>query len=677
LGKFGGCQLKSSIENKIEFLTKHFGNIYRNSEHNLVFSNDGKLPNTHMFAQQVQAFLETEAITLPYPLYNDAIYAWLTFAENPNDFKKKIVDIRSWIIPNYGWEDKHSLVTKSAREGNFQQEILQFSPHGYYRWFSKMSDGLNILRKLNKAQYLNSKVPERSSSIELGIVALRREFAMSLANSYWEKASSIIAEIDKRQLDTAANSNALRIQLLYTTEDYRGIVEFPNLENLITVRPPRKIKEAILVAHHCVYLEELEEQKLFDQALDQYAKFHGILAGLASSISTDDSRILKLKFYDCITSETKAHIELPQNFVGDDALTWLRDLFDNTGDTDEVSTNEDSNPQGQVVAPRITSNLDWSNLHGAVKNNEFSKVRTFLHEVENAPFDWVPADVDFLTEVFTDPEISDDIAKQVLGEEILISVVDNFIAEPLFPRTPLMSLYKEILGVWVDYHSGSTKPNTSEFVLTLCEAILELDARELPAIKKIIEDWWGGGAESYRRLAWLAEAVTLLIEKDRNTEIETLWIAGANLISNSKSMISSEDQIMWRSLGGFTTLDAETVDELLDFEEKEIDEETDILAECDFTKVSIVTLNERTAKIAKREIETRTHAKVIIVSDLSAGEGTDSALLSDVVLFVSGAVKHAVYRAFDGKRDILEYVQGKGSSSIVRALERRVRNLTV
>jgi hypothetical protein len=107
------------------------------------------------------------------------------------------------------------------------------------------------------------------------------------------------------------------------------------------------------------------------------------------------------------------------------------------------------------------------------------------------------------------------------------------------------------------------------------------------------------------------------------------------------------------------------------------DEESDVLADCDFSKVSIVTLNERTAKIAKREIEARTRAKVIIVSDLSAGEGTDSALLSDVVLFVSGAVKHAVYRAFDGRRDILEYVQGKGSSSIVRALERRVRSLTV
>ena len=669
--------MNSPIENKVEFLTKHFGNIYQNSQHNLVFSNQGELPETHIFAQQVNAFLEGEAITLPYPIYKEDRYAWLTFAENPNKFKKQILDIRSWIIPNYGWEDKNSLVTKSSKAGSFQEEVLQFSPHGYYRWFSKISDGLNILGKLKKAQYLNSKVPQRSSTIELGIVALRREFSMSLANSNFENAASIINEIDKRQLDTAANSNALRIQLLHTTQDYRGIVEFPNLENLIAVRPPRKIKEAILVAHHSVYLEELEEQELFDQALNQYSELHGILAGLAGSLSSDDPRILKLKYYDCITSETEPKIDLPQNYSGDNALNWLINLSKKREVTTENSSAKDLNTSAQGITPKAELHLNWANLHGAIKNNEFSKVRSFLQEVENAPFDLVPTDTDFLTEVFTDPEIGEDIAKQLLGEEILISVVDNFIAEPSFPRTPLMNLYKGILSVWTDYHAGSTKPNTSEFVLTLCEAILELDANELSLIKTVIEDWWSAGAESYRRLPWLSEALTLLIEKDRNVEIETLWIAGATLVSNSKTMIPLEDQIMWRSLGGFTSLDPETVDELLDFEEAALDEEGDVLADCDFSKVSIVTLNERTAKIAKREIEARTRAKVIIVSDLSAGEGTDSALLSDVVLFVSGAVKHAVYRAFDGRRDILEYVQGKGSSSIVRALERRVRSLTV
>ena len=84
--------MKSSIDKKTKFLTKHFGNIYRNSQHNLVFSDEGELPASHMFAQQVRAFLSGEAITLPYPLYNDEIYAWLTFAENPDSFKKQIVE---------------------------------------------------------------------------------------------------------------------------------------------------------------------------------------------------------------------------------------------------------------------------------------------------------------------------------------------------------------------------------------------------------------------------------------------------------------------------------------------------------------------------------------------------------------------------------------------------------
>ena len=81
-------------------------------------------------------------------------------------------------------------------------------------------------------------------------------------------------------------------------------------------------------------------------------------------------------------------------------------------------------------------------MNSAIKNNEFAKVRLFLQNVENAPFDCVPSDTTF-DRNFTDPEINDDLAKQVLGDEILISVVDNFIAEPMFPRTPLLNYIKE------------------------------------------------------------------------------------------------------------------------------------------------------------------------------------------------------------------------------------------
>ena len=89
-------------------------------------------------------------------------------------------------------------------------------------------------------------------------------------------------------------------------------------------------------------------------------------------------------------------------------------------------------------------------------------------------------------------------------------------------------------------------------------------------------------------------------------------------------------------------------------------------------KVAIVSLHERAAREAAAQIGKRTDAHIIVVTDHAAGDGTASAATADVILYVWGATKHAVYRAFDKVRDRLEYVQGTGSASIVRALERRV-----
>ena len=73
-------------------------------------------------------------------------------------------------------------------------------------------------------------------------------------------------------------------------------------------------------------------------------------------------------------------------------------------------------------------------------------------------------------------------------------------------------------------------------------------------------------------------------------------------------------------------------------------------------------------------IRERTSANVIVITDTAAGSGTDSARTADIILFVWSSATHAVYRAFDGVRDKLAYVQGTGASSIVIALERWAYN---
>ena len=100
----------------------------------------------------------------------------------------------------------------------------------------------------------------------------------------------------------------------------------------------------------------------------------------------------------------------------------------------------------------------------------------------------------------------------------------------------------------------------------------------------------------------------------------------------------------------------------------------DILKLYKFKKIAIVSLQENSAKIAASEIKERTNADILLINKNAANEFTESAKTADVVLYVWASAKHSIYRAFENNRDILQYVKGTGSTSIVRALENWVTN---
>ena len=97
----------------------------------------------------------------------------------------------------------------------------------------------------------------------------------------------------------------------------------------------------------------------------------------------------------------------------------------------------------------------------------------------------------------------------------------------------------------------------------------------------------------------------------------------------------------------------------------------DLLVNANLKKIAIVCMREKQASEAAKMIQARTEVKVSIVSTKVAGTETDHACSCDVVLFVWLATTHAVFRGFDDfDRSKLCYVQGTGTASIVRALER-------
>src|SRR5262249_37414522 len=125
-------------------------------------------------------------------------------------------------------------------------------------------------------------------------------------------------------------------------------------------------------------------------------------------------------------------------------------------------------------------------------------------------------------------------------------------------------------------------------------------------------------------------------------------------------------------IGSRVGLDKNTIDEFLGIESAADNEAPDPLTEAGLKKIAIVSLREEAAQVAAALIEQRSKAQVLIVSETHAGTQTAGAKTADVILFVWASSTHALYRAFDGVRDRLSYVQGKGAASIVLALERWV-----
>jgi hypothetical protein len=98
--------------------------------------------------------------------------------------------------------------------------------------------------------------------------------------------------------------------------------------------------------------------------------------------------------------------------------------------------------------------------------------------------------------------------------------------------------------------------------------------------------------------------------------------------------------------------------------------EADQTAEARLRKVAIVSLHEKAAQEAKALIDEGTDSTIVVLNELAVGSATRSATVSDVILFVWSANKHAVYGASDAVRERAVHVQDTGAGSIVLALER-------
>lgn len=642
----------------------------------------GEIPDGHPLALEISAAVSGEAASLPYP--SGSTVVWATIAPTVHDLRAMVEDLRAWVIPSLGWETVPSIVSVANGAGELSTLLLAQSPHGFFRWRSRLRDLGDIVARLAAMRMVGAGAPVRSAKIRPTLSMLRRTFALGLATGDRDTALHAVDKIDKLQLDRASNALAMRIRLAAAFGDDQLIVDHPQLDFLLSTPLPKRVAEGVLVAHYNVVVASHEETGGATAALRAYLPYHDRLDGLAGDpAAAADFSIVRMAAYGAAAGADPAHLRsLAQRFAGDPVVNQLAQLY--TSGAVELPVSEACLMEAELVsveaaAPAETIEfavetvaipLGWSLVPSWVASGGRAHLADFLQQASQSPDDCDPGDGDFLIELFTDNGITGDAAKLAKAEQVLTTVIDAYVCDDRFPRRERQSLYQSVLDVWCSSRATSTDPIDGQMLLTLGDALLRLDADFEKSVATAINGWWR--ARPVRtRLAWLSEALELLTEQSASQDYLELWFLAASIIKLDHHGLSIADLRLWLRLGRRLGLDPAAADEALGGVNQASAETADPLSLSGFKKIAIVSLHERPAQEAAAEIRERTGANVLVVVDHAAGEGTSAAATADVILFVWGATKHAVYRAFDKVRDRLEYVQGTGSASIVRALERR------
>ena len=315
----------------------------------------------------------------------------------------------------------------------------------------------------------------------------------------------------------------------------------------------------------------------------------------------------------------------------------------------------------------------WADWFGLVKGGNKAAAETFLQDrAQIAPAELSSTDIEAIIagveELYSDDALRNRERPIVL--QGAAELLDEFVREPGFPRTALGDLYLALLHLWSALHRGSSSGQEHGHVLLeLSSAALQLN-RGAEAVRILLEDWWKA-RPAPSQLPFALDAIELLARELSGTDATgNLWLAAADVIQRSPGTLAPSDRALWSRTGSRLGFDAETIARCLPPVELTA-EAVDPLIVADLHQVAIVCSRDAQAREAAAIIRERTAAQVSIVASTTAGQETTHARQADVILFVWMASTHAVFRAFDGfDRKRFCYVQGTGSSSIVRALER-------
>ena len=545
--------------------------------------------------------------SLPFFRNSNEVF-WCTLAPDSDALRKAVSALHAWVLPSFGGTASgDGYIKPDPSKDGLAAKILAACPDGYYRWRCPKLKFDQVLAKLQLQRSFEQARPEREHLPRPSLYELRARFASALLVGDRDGAEHLIGQLDLFQLESAVNTQFMRIRMWHHFGELDRIRNHPDLPHLLAQPLPLRVREWI------------------NEAL-------GVSAAppVAAPVPPPSAPPPEPP------AESSAALVVPVTVE---------------------------------IAPLKT----WCDWFASLKVGNAEPAQMFLQEQfgEGAP-DFSAAFISSLSSCLDDLAINDTLRARERGLILqgVGDLLETYVREPGFPRAALGGFYLSLFRLWCALHAGnSAGQEHGHVLLELGSALLQLN-QSSAEVCETLENWWKA-KPAPSQLYFALDAIEMMERELPGTEAPAnLWIAAADVIKRASDNLPVSDRDLWRRVGARLGFDGPTISQYLPPEPPE-EQGEDPLVAASFEHVAIVCLREQQAKQAAEEIRVRSSAKVTVVTDTSAGAQTAQACTADVVLFVWLASTHAVFRAFDGfDRQRFCYVQGTGSSSIIRALER-------
>lgn len=271
--------------NEKDFLLEFFGNENGYSLE-LINSNTN---NQNKIRPWVKRLLENKETVLPLNWKNKQIY-WYGITFSDEQFNRLGEDLRYFIGRTYS---SFIPVRANPVRHPIDQAVNDFTEGRFYRFHG------NSKHIFNQLEYLRSMWevrPHTDMQQTTSIGRILRNFFMTLrlGPAYRQKAENYIEELQNRKLLNAVNILFLQIQMLAEYDEWDEILSLNSLSDLMNMRRPLAVTEALLKA---IYNRELKsKENRVEDLIETYKNIvnpnYGLLISSRGSFKSSEALIL-------------------------------------------------------------------------------------------------------------------------------------------------------------------------------------------------------------------------------------------------------------------------------------------------------------------------------------------------------------------------------------------------